>query len=397
MFDIYFILPNITNNPHSSAYIDNPGPKPVTHLENYFGHFDEFTFKNFVNAEFIPYIPATALKMVSVFVYLPQSAEFKLPKKLKKLINKDPTFYLCVFSVHEAQLHKGRLDTSLHQHGINPAKVIVVSSNFEMHQKVEGGVKHVFCNYWESYTRRCFRMLSDVSRITPAQRKDSLKDASKKYISLNRNLKAHRVWWYYSLCKSGLVNDGHVSYHLPDINHRVHNELINHPTVLEKLPSGIQQDFAQDFNRVCKAKSLDNISDKWLVNFQTTITDYYKDSVFSLITESDEKKNLLSEKTYKSIYHMHPFIIIGNPEQHQTLRERGYYTFEDFFGVDSVDNYTEALNLISKIKMLSLDEWKQKTYNIFDKLDHNLYNFINRTISWRDVEKEIIKAVHDFK
>jgi len=394
MHDIFFVLPHTSDNPHTSIFTKNKGAKPTTHFELYFTHFDEWNPKNFVNVDYLPYIPTDVLKCISVFIYLPQSADFEISEELRNLINNDSSTYLCLFSMHEAQLNPGLLESALRGQRINPDKAVLISSNLETHMTTQNKVRHVFANYWESYTRRCWRLLNGTSRISPKERLDSLPNASKKYISLNRNLKPHRIWWYYALCKSNILDQGHVSYLLPNIDPQNYDGLLRRTSFSDKIPDSIRRDFYEDFKQNCHYRELDQIDDNWLVNFQPTIKDYYHDSLFSLITESDQRKDLLSEKTWKAIYHMHPFFIIGNPAQAETLRKRGYYTFEDMFGVEAVDNYEQAIELCSKEKMKKINMWRAQVQNVFPKLEHNLMNFIHRTISWRDIEKDIIKVLH---
>ena len=393
MHDIFFVLPHTSDNPHASIFTKNKGAKPTTHFELYFTHFDEWTAKNFVNVDYLPYIPNDTLKMISVFIYLPQSADFEVSEELRNKVNNDSTYYLALFSMHEAQLAPGLLESALRGQKINPNKCVLISSNMETHMKTIQNVKHVFANYWESYTRRCWRLLNGTSRITPAERLQSLPNASKKYLSLNRNLKPHRVWWYYALCKSNMLDEGHVSYLLPEIDPDTHDDLLTRASVLDAIPNSIRRDFYNDFKSNCQTRKLDEVDNNWLVNFKGEFKDYYHDSLFSLVTESDQKKDLISEKTWKAVYHMHPFFIIGNPVQHETLRKRGYYTFEDMFGVDGVENYEQAIKLCSNVKKKKLNMWRAQVQNVFPKLEHNLQNFIHRTISWRDVELNIIKVI----
>jgi hypothetical protein len=91
---------------------------------------------------------------------------------------------------------------------------------------------------------------------------------------------------------------------------------------------------------------------------------------------------------------MHPFFVIGIKDQHQLLRDRGYYTFEDFFGVEEVTDYSQAIELLQKVKKTSISEYKTKVKKVFDKLEHNMYNFINREISWTDFERDLRKAIN---
>lgn len=394
MKPIYYVIPELSANPHTSAHTENLGPKPTTQLEPYFNHFDKFNPRQFVSTEMLPFLPKEAIKIISVFVYLPASCEFTIDKKLRKAVNTDPNTFLGLWSVQEAQLNEARITTALAQNKINKDKAILITTNYENHLKKVDNVSHVFINYWESYTRRCFRLTTNLSRITPKQRLASLDSATKKFISLNRNVRHHRLWWYYAICKLDLLNESHVSYLLPEISPRLHNEFMNSNLVKFKLPENMRDSFASDFKKICKLRKLDDANKKWIINFQNGISNFYHDSLFSLVTESSIRANFVTEKTYKAIYHMHPFFIVGIPEQHKLLRDRGYYTFEDFFGVGEVTDYSQAVDLLAKIKKTSVNEYRHKVKKHFDKLEHNMYNFVNREISWLDFERDLRKAVN---
>jgi hypothetical protein len=92
---------------------------------------------------------------------------------------------------------------------------------------------------------------------------------------------------------------------------------------------------------------------------------------------------------------LHPFFIIGNPEQHSLLRARGYETFEELFGVSVVSDYTQAMKLWHNIKNTRIDLLKTKIKNeYFDKLIHNQKLFLSRKISWNTIVDSIVELVN---
>jgi hypothetical protein len=114
-----------------------------------------------------------------------------------------------------------------------------------------------------------------------------------------------------------------------------------------------------------------------------------------VITESDSTKNFITEKTYKAIMNLHPFFIIGNPEQHSLLRARGYETFEDLFGVDCVVDYTQAMQMWKHINNTDIDILKRQIKEKYiDKLLHNQRLFLSRKVSWNKIVENIIEITH---
>ena len=142
-------------------------------------------------------------------------------------------------------------------------------------------------------------------------------------------------------------------------------------------------------------RKLDVLNKVEVINYGNSIKSYYNDSILSVITESDSHKNFITEKTYKAIMNLHPFFIIGNPEQHSLLRARGYETFEELFGVSVVSDYTQAMKLWHNIKNTRIDLLKTKIKNeYFDKLIHNQKLFLSRKISWNTIVDSIVELVN---
>jgi hypothetical protein len=141
-------------------------------------------------------------------------------------------------------------------------------------------------------------------------------------------------------------------------------------------------------------RKLDRLETEAIINYNGGIENYYKDSLLSFVTESDATKNFITEKTYKAIVNLHPFFIIGNPEQHLLLRQRGYHTFEELFGADSVTDYNSAVKMLTHVKSYELNRLKKIVEkNYFDKLVHNQRNFFTRKVTWTSIVKEIFNAI----
>jgi len=184
----------------------------------------------------------------------------------------------------------------------------------------------------------------------------------------------------------------HSSYHLPLLDIQEYNRMARSSFVMKYIPSSLYPEYEYFLNHTYEGAVLDKLTAD-PINYNSTIYDYYNDSLFSIVTESSFRQTFITEKTFKAIVHCHPFYVIGNKQHHWLLRENGYYTFEDFFGIEEVANFDQSSALLSNIKYTDISEYRNKFNKEFiDKLYSNYDNFYNRNISWLDIEKRILRA-----
>jgi hypothetical protein len=133
-------------------------------------------------------------------------------------------------------------------------------------------------------------------------------------------------------------------------------------------------------NRTKRTIELDN-SQTALKDDRTITTKYFKESFFSLVTEtcfgasasaihssgftnlSDDHNTVtfVTEKTYKPIAYFHPFIILGSHGTLQHLRDEGYETFPEMFD-ESYDTMTDLSDRFCAI-VEQVEKWKQLPLN----------------------------------
>ena len=99
------------------------------------------------------------------------------------------------------------------------------------------------------------------------------------------------------------------------------------------------------------------------------VSNHYEQSMISIVTETTYENGdvFLSEKTWKTIAHAHPFILVGPANSLEKLRQFGFKTFAPFINesYDSiVDNNQRMAAIVAEIKRISsLDEFsKRATY-----------------------------------
>lgn len=116
---------------------------------------------------------------------------------------------------------------------------------------------------------------------------------------------------------------------------------------------------------------------------------YFKNSLFSVVTETifTEKKSnnervlkdaiFFSEKIFKPIIMLHPFILLARPYSLKKLRDRGYMTFDGIIdeSYDSIEDDDERLHRVVKEieKLAILTEYEKITFmqKVKSIVEHN--------------------------
>ncbi len=133
------------------------------------------------------------------------------------------------------------------------------------------------------------------------------------------------------------------------------------------------------------------------------LNDVYKDTWVSLITESSyfdyEHSVFISEKTFKPIACMQPFIIVGSKHTLKYLRQLGYRTFDGFIdeSYDDCDDdirFTAIIKSLEKIKQIEDKiSWLKSMREILEH-NHKLFLSIGNTKSFE--YQEITKYYENY-
>lgn len=111
----------------------------------------------------------------------------------------------------------------------------------------------------------------------------------------------------------------------------------------------------------------------------------HSNSFVNIVTESlfNPRSIFFSEKTYKPIYTLQPFILFGNPNSLQKLKQMGFKTFSNWWD----ENYDTELDFTKKLEKImdvvytiagwSIDELYSKTQEMEEVLVHNYNNMLN--------------------
>jgi hypothetical protein len=209
----------------------------------------------------------------------------------------------------------------------------------------------------------------------------------KRFLSLNRLGRMHRVMLvgmlsYYDLINQGFVSLGIDKNEMQIVMKEIKNRLpVIHPGVLPGIHKIIDR----------LPLKIDDVDLK-VNQFETNSlpSSFYEKSYFSLVSSTsalkiDEPSIGFTEKEIKPILYKHPFIIYNLPGALKSLREMGFLTFDKWFdeSYDDEEDDIERLSMIvlevKRLSEISDDVWNEWLIEMQPTLLHNYNRLVKYT------------------
>jgi hypothetical protein len=228
--------------------------------------------------------------------------------------------------------------------------------------------------------------LSDNFNKNLQYKKDNLQNIT-DYNCLQKRLRAHRIWFYNLLFKEKLLDHGLIS--MNPCNHRA--------SYFEGRWLSIEE--IEESNKLLPllvyGKNNNECDDNYYIR---RITDQiFLDSWVSVISEASfgdsDGTIFLSEKIFKPIACMHPFIIVGNKNSLAKLKSMGYKTFEGYIdeSYDTLSTFERFDAIIKSIKhIVEMPDKLSWFESMKDTLIHN-YNTLKKNSSADSVAKRTLE------
>ena len=215
----------------------------------------------------------------------------------------------------------------------------------------------------------------------------------KTYNCLQKRQRVHRSWFYLYLYKNNLLDCGLVSTnsygnHIPNIDgikppqHLLEEAGKLLPLIVHGEPNNVLGDhhyITRILPQVCLESWVSVVSEASFVDSEGTL--------------------FLSEKLFKPIACMHPFIILGNKGSLKKLREMGYRTFDGFIdeSYDALDTFPRFESIIHAIKKIDAIEDKASWYkSMREILEHNYNVFKNSGSKDLKAHTELINYYNEY-
>jgi hypothetical protein len=174
------------------------------------------------------------------------------------------------------------------------------------------------------------------------------------------------------LALRGLLDKGHVSF-APSDDNQTWEDVYSILTEVNKTCPEMINDLEEFKNTLCPLPALYVDKDDLIKDTFTDIIDntnyFYENTLFSLITETNFYRHnwydptlTITEKTFKPIISLHPFILVSIPGSLEALRELGYKTFHPWINEDYDLEQNDSLRLrkivdeVERLSNMSKDE-----------------------------------------
>jgi len=250
---------------------------------------------------------------------------------------------------------------------------------------------------------------------------DATQMRDKKFLSFNRSMKRyHRVALAYTALKHNLLDDGIFSFLggdllfltndafndvQRDLSHYL-DSYLNHEIVLVGADiSPVNYYTEKIINLLPYEVDTQHLSLEAKCGFTTNNNkkEFYSQTYVNITTESRFTANkgvFFSEKTYRPIANLQPFIMLGDAGTLKELHKIGFKTFHPFIdeSYDTVDDARTRFKMISeeilKLRKMSLEEIHNWYYSITDVLQHN-QNLLMSYYNVNPFETALKKLVRD--
>ena len=222
----------------------------------------------------------------------------------------------------------------------------------------------------------------------------TLKNYDKKFLNLNRRWRKHRPMIVGLLELNNLLDKGYVSFavnvdgenwdgiwgfldNYGELNKtELYRILTENKERLENIPNMYLDTHELHINQVRVGKGLDQ---------------FYEDSYFSIVNETNYFKEMgeaifLSEKVFKPVLKMHPFILASRPYSMRKFSEIGYKTFSPYIdeSYDNEEDDTKRLLMIveetKRLCNLSGDELEQFLVGCKEICEYNYQTLTSKVV-----------------
>jgi hypothetical protein len=257
------------------------------------------------------------------------------------------------------------------------------SEGIDASERLHVAVYHCFLRQLSTYVQKVMIPSGEFAQ----RRRDhvasvhSAENRGKSFLSLNFTPRGHRLAFILHLMQHDLLRMGHVSF--PGLANRKYSIDGREDSLLAKQPFPDleclrrllqESDLPQlrlDIGAFEKISPVIDVGRWW----------FYKDSWFSMVTESGVRGRgveRFTEKPFKAVLGLHPFLILGLPNTLAQIKSYGFRSFAPYIDetYDAIDDelprITALLAEFRRLASLPDSEWIRLSQ---DLLDNVLYNY----------------------
>lgn len=299
------------------------------------------------------------------------------------------------------------LQRRLEEYQLPAQQVCIVTSNLNVNNQQKlfpaladykvAGYNYFRHNYFK-YIDKHYTSANDSDAISEGEAVGAVR--TKKFICLNATPVHHRTFLVAEIFRRKLNELGHISF----INRRNADrfgwdENFFTDTPWQDAAAKYKGHYSSFFNAL--PIQLDADAGTISGNDRQLPKKYILDSFFSIITESvmsdgaPDNPLFITEKTYKPLYYMHPFMVAGCKGTLACLKSLGFETFPELFdeGYDDEDDLEKRMMMIltevERVCNMSNEELNAIYTTMRPKLRHNRHLLMSSAA----IEKDFINLL----
>ena len=314
---------------------------------------------------------------------------------------KDGSIKLVICNTHEAH-HKilAPIYTELQKYEIPPKSVYIISESRDISKANKETAEKFNTEPANSIWSRVFEWNIHhqlQEQINSGKQFKTLykKEYFKKFLNFNRRLRLHRPVFTGLLKAYDLLDKGYVSFSMWEHNFDYWQEVIETHTI-DQFP--FVGSLLREHQSNIKAIPTLYLDTEELhinqPNLKRETDHYYENTFFSLVSETNYYQSLdsqepgvfFSEKIFKPIAELHPFVLIASPYSLKVLKEIGYKTFHPYID-ESYDNepnddlrFKMLISEVKRLCELSTEQIHEFIDNVTEICKHNQQWLLQRKI-----------------
>lgn len=193
-----------------------------------------------------------------------------------------------------------------------------------------------------------------------------------KFLMFNRRLRPHRIYSIIEFYKKNILKEFLISYDLK----KMQTFFLDYGSVGNHFKNKNKRELLNFYNKLLNSEpkktiDFDDLETVWGFNFETKTP--YLNTYIHIVSETNffEDGGYFSEKTWKPIGHLQPFIFFGSYGSLEQLKNLGFKTFSPFIDEsydteeDNEKRFTMIMNeveRISKIDVKIIHEWYKSIF-----------------------------------
>ena len=260
---------------------------------------------------------------------------------------------------------------------LNPQRVFYVGTAFESQHAFNTGA--VTC--WQEF---------------PAYTQDQveLTDLKYTYLCYNRKPKPHRIRLVDQIFDHGLENYGVITLGADDVDYDVTEGMQSSRVVTI-------DDDPRDYTKNGQYIMYKNFGGVPYDLLSLGRLDIWQQHFLNIVSETEYREwdnTFVTEKTWKPIIGLRPFLINGQPGVYAWLRDRGFRTFTHYFDwVDTENQIGDAVqNSIVQV-IAELSKWsKQELVDLYETMRPDLLHNQQRFFEFAQEQKFKIENIFDY-